>query len=82
MISKQPFCPKAKAAAKSSHNKDFEGALTFGWFGGAFVSMSVQKLAILADPILTFYKVCIVGLANKVTPNHNTQYTKHNNQPK
>ncbi len=26
--------------------------------------------------------MCIVGLANKVTPNHNTQHTKHNNQPK
>jgi hypothetical protein len=48
MLPKQPFHPKVKAAAKSSHHEDFAGALTFGWLRGAFLSMSVQKLAILA----------------------------------
>jgi hypothetical protein len=46
-----------------SHYEDFAGALTFGWFGGAFLCTSMHKLAILADPISTFYNVGIVGLA-------------------
>ena len=46
---------------KSSHHEDFGVALTFGWFGDAFLSTSVLKLAILADPILAFYKVGIIG---------------------
>jgi len=50
-----------KTCAKSSHHEDFAHALIFGWFGDAFLSTSVQKLAILADPILTFYKVGIIA---------------------
>ncbi len=50
-----------KACAKSSHHEDLAHALTFGWFGDAFVSTSVQNLANLANPILTFYKVGIIG---------------------
>ena len=43
------------------YHEDFGIALIFGWFGDVFLSMSVQNSAILADPILTFYKVGIVG---------------------
>jgi hypothetical protein len=46
---------------KSSHHEDFGIVLIFVWFGDVFLSMSVQKLAILADLISTFYKVGIVG---------------------
>jgi hypothetical protein len=38
--------------------------------------MSMQKLAFLADPISTFYKVGIIGLAKKVPlTTHNTTNT-------
>ena len=50
-----------KAMSKSSQHEDFGIALTFGWFGDVFLYMSVQNLAILAYPILTFCKVGIVG---------------------
>jgi hypothetical protein len=46
---------------KSSHHEDFGVALTFGWFGDAFLSTSLQNSAILAGPIYTFYKLGIVG---------------------
>ena len=42
---------------KSSHHENFGIALTFGWFGDAFLSTSMQKLTIFANPIATFYKV-------------------------
>jgi hypothetical protein len=79
---KLPFCQNVKDASKSSHHEDLEAALTFGWFGDAFFVMNAQKSAILANSISTFYKVGIVGLDKKVARNHNTQHTKHNNQPK
>ena len=50
-----------EASPKSSHHEDFGNAFTCRWFGDAFSSTSVQKLAILADPILTFYKVGVIG---------------------
>jgi hypothetical protein len=50
-----------KALPKSSHHEDFGIALTFGWFGDAFLSTSVQKSAIFADLMATFYKIGIVG---------------------
>ena len=59
---------------------DFGVALTFGWFGDAFLSTSVQKSAILADPVLTFYKVGIVELKSCSQPQHKTQNTKHKTQ--
>ena len=56
---------------QSSHHENYRTVLTFGWFGGACLSMSAQKLAILADPIWTFYKVGIVGLAKNCSrPQH------------
>jgi hypothetical protein len=61
MQPKLPCCPNVIPALKSSLHEDFEARLTFGWFGDVFLSMSVQKLAILADLISTFYKVGIVG---------------------
>ena len=73
-LPKQPYRPNVKAAAKSSHHEDFAEALTFGWFGGTFLSMSAQKLAILVDPISTFYKMGIVGLAKKVTHTHTQNF--------
>jgi hypothetical protein len=57
-----PFHNVKALLPKSSHHEDVGDALTFGWFGGAFLSItSVQKLAIWADPILTSYKVGIIG---------------------
>ena len=44
---------------------NYDIVLTFGWFGGAFLMTSTQKLAILADQILTFYKEGIIGLAKR-----------------
>jgi hypothetical protein len=52
-------------------------ALTFGWFGGAYLSTSVQKVAILVNPILTFYNVGIVCLATKLQSQHTKHNTKH-----
>jgi len=46
-----------KAMPKSSQHEDCGIALTYGWFGDVFLSKSVQNSAILADPILTFYKI-------------------------
>jgi hypothetical protein len=60
---KIPFRPNAKTTSKSSHHEDYDIALTFVWFGGAFLSMIAQKLAILANPISTCYKVDIVCLS-------------------
>ncbi len=79
---KLPFHPNVNPASKSSHHKDFEAGLTFEWFGDVFLSMSVQKLAIWANPISTFYKVGFVGLAKQLHPatTHNTQHTTHNTQ--
>jgi hypothetical protein len=59
---------------KSSHYEDLGIVLTFGWFGGAFMSMSAQKPAIFADPILNFYKVGMVSLVKNAL-DHNTQNT-------
>ena len=66
-----------KALSKPSHQEDFGIALTFGWFGDAFLSTIVQKSAILADPVLTFYKVGIVELKLCSQPQHKTQNTTH-----
>jgi hypothetical protein len=75
-----PFRPNVNPASKSSHHANFEAGSTCWWFGGVFLSMSVQKLAIWANPISTFYKVAIVGLAKKLqtTTTHNTQNTTTN----
>ena len=84
MQPKQPFFPNVKTVPQSSHHENYRTVLTFRWFGGAFLSMSAQKLAILADPIWIFYKVGIVGLAKNCSrPQHkkNKRNTKaHNNQ--
>ena len=56
------------------HN-DIGNVSTFGWFGGAFLSTSVQKIAILADPILTSYKVSLVAKSRANTTTQNTKYT-------
>ena len=48
-----------------------------------FLSRSAQRSAILADPILTFYKVGrVLSVAKRpLAPQHkNTQHTTHNNQ--
>ena len=62
--------------SKSSDNEDYKAALTFGWFGSVFLSVSMHKLPILADPVLTFYKGGIVGLAKKVSHTTTTQRTQ------
>jgi len=63
---------------KSSQHEDIDIALTFEWFGDVFLSMSMQNLAISADPILTFYKVGrVLSVAKRpLAPQHTT----HNNQ--
>jgi hypothetical protein len=64
-----PF--NVKTVPQSSHHGDLGIVLTFfGWFDGAFLSMSAQKSAILANPISTIYKVGMVGLVK------NTQQPK------
>ncbi len=67
---------------KFSQHEDFGIALTFGWFGDVFLSMSVQNSAILADRILTFNKVgrvLLVLVAKRpLTPHHKTHNTTIN----
>ena len=78
-IPKLPFHPNIKACTK--YHEDFVHVFTFGWFGDAFLSMSMQNLANLADPMSTFYKVGIVGTIAKRLLLATTQNTKtHNNQ--
>jgi len=52
--------------------------LTFGWFGDTSLSTCVLKSAILADQILTFYKVGMILLvaARPLAPQHKTQNTQ------
>ena len=52
-ITKTTILPKRQDIIKSSHHEDYKIVLTFEWFGSAFLSMSVQSLAILADRIMT-----------------------------
>ncbi len=46
-----------------------------------FLSMSVQKLAILVGRILTFYKVGSVGIGKIARDHHKTQHKTHTQQP-
>ena len=50
-----------KTAPKSMSVGNYGNALTCGWFSEAFLAISAQKLATLADLISTFYKVGTVG---------------------
>jgi hypothetical protein len=65
---------------KFSQHEDFGIPLTLRWFGDVFLSMRMQNSAILADPILTFYKVGRVLLVAKrpLTPHHKTHNTAIN----
>ena len=72
-----------KEMPKSSQHEDFGIALTFGWFGDVFLSVSVQNLAILANSILTFYKVGVVLSVAKrpLAPQHKTHNNQHEPPP-
>ena len=73
---KLPFSLNVKAALKSWHHEDFEATLTFGWFGDAFFVVSTQKLAILPDPISTFWYCW--KLKGCLLPHHNNTTTLNN----
>jgi hypothetical protein len=75
---KLPFGQNVKAFAKSSHHENFAHDLTFGWFGNRFSVLSVQKSAVWADPISTFYKVdyCWSSLKSRTKPQHTTHNTQ------
>ncbi len=72
------FHAEMLAMPKSSHHEDFGIVFIHGWFCDVFLSTSVQKLAIFADPILTFYKVGRLWLVAKrsLAPQHKTQNTQ------
>ncbi len=44
MQPKQPSHPNVKTMPRALRNEDLDIVLTFGWFGGAFLSMCAQKI--------------------------------------
>jgi hypothetical protein len=71
------LAPKSQTSATSLNDEEFAHPVIFGVFVGRFCDMSMQKLAILTWPMLTFYQFG----SSKSLPHtkHNYKHT-HNTQ--
>ncbi len=68
--------PKYQAGFKSTNDYYLEAFLLCGWFGGTFLSTSVQKSAILVDRISTLQSRYCWYLKGHLQPQHITQNTQ------